>query len=466
MEINHYIEKLNSELFTNHFLKDIKKEDLYHLYKALMLKSLGDRHVINYPSLLLEKSYYNERTEITIETDDDYTKIHRLYGHPEMPYIWDWQPWINNILYKKDAGCNITLENDPVTFYLKRPFADNIIEDALTTLSFRRKQSDIQYLSPSFPLQKNTPIPYSVSEELFASIGELLNLPTLKEVFAQTPLEKVYTYLLQNSIDPHDLTESSFREILNSLNISPSDISLSDIRPSGSPHAKDSLVCGMEIPVGETFQLIWDHFIELLFVMDAYTYEGMKLIYLQKEMNELALPCSCPCMDPCCDCACGDEDCPCGACVLTCDKPAIEDIYYNEIIPQRIQMAKVARYLKHLTEGFFNDPTENICSPLNEDIRDSAEKNSCSAGRNTFITKHELITRKLNYSRFAFDECATRPEHQDDALERGRAGKVPIFGPLAELQDLPRYTKTKRSGFVVNTHQFNWFCCSDSSSSD
>jgi hypothetical protein len=455
-EIVAYMEKLRTEAYSMLFLKDIKKEDLYHLYKTLMLKSLGERHVLSYPSLLLERSYYNGNRDIVIETDNDYTKIHRHYGDPSDPYIWDWQPWIENILYQAEADCHITVANDPVTFYLRKPMSDEIIKDALARMAHLRKQKDIQYTSTQLPLLQELP-----SEEflftLYKNMDAFISIPFLGDVFAQTPNEKIGHYLQEKNIDPTKISQEDFNKIMENLGLDEENISISNIADSYFSSPGDQLTCGMEIPVGETFQIIWDHFIELLFTMDTYIMEAMKLYELQQEMNYLASFCSCPCVGPCCDC---DPPYP-GTCVLTCDRALIEALYFQKIIPQRIRLEEIAQYIKHLTEGYFNTPTENICHPLNEEIRDYSEKEFCSRGGRRFITKHELIARKLNYSRYAFDECTTRTEHFEDVLEKTRAGKTLIFGPIAEEKDLPRYTKTKIGGFVVNTHKFNWFCCSD-----
>jgi hypothetical protein len=503
-EIQLYMFKHERDLWVIFFAKDLKKEGLYQLYKALMLKSLGVEHVLNYPSLLLEKSYYDEKSEVVIETDDDFTKIHRFNTSGQNPYIWDWEKWINNILYKTEIDCTATVANDPVTFYLRKPDANDIIKDALVKLAYRRKQGDIQYLSIRKILKNNEEtLSDKVSnlvEEIFniSYVDTLLSSEDMKNeitslnfspkiiwyyqrflknpsseinVFAsnQSPSAMLQKYFEENKIDPKSVSEEELKKILETLNINPEDVSVFDIRSVGFSHASDYLTCGMEIPIGETFQLIWDHFIELLFVMDGYIVEGLELLELQKIMNIMAAQCACPCCGPCCsdECAscCGgcscEYDCPPGMCVLTCDKEMIESFYLEEIIPQREKMSAIALYLKHLTAGFFQDSTENICHFLNEEIRDESEKLLCNRGGSRFITKHELITRKLNYSRHAFDECATPSAYLDDVLEGRRAGKVPVFGPIAEKEDLPRYTKTRKGEAYINTHDYNWFCCTD-----
>lgn len=206
--------------------------------------------------------------------------------------------------------------------------------------------------------------------------------------------------------------------------------------------------------MGETFELTWEHLVEILDTIDNYIAEGRRLLEQQRRMNSLASTCECPCAGP------PTEDCP-GRCQLNCPVGAIRAAH-EDVARTRQAMRELAGYLILLTDGHFNTPTEDVCDPLNEDIRNEEEKSICDGGGSKLITKHELITRKLNYSRFEFDECMTRPEHLEETLEGGRPGKMLFFGPLVEEEDLPRYTKTKRGDAVVNTSDLNWFCCSDS----
>ncbi len=491
-EIQLYMFKHQRDLWVIFFAKDLKKEGLYQLYKALMLKSLGIEHLLSYTDLLLEKSYYNEKEEVVITTDSDFTKIHRYNTSGENPYIWNWQKWINNIVYKKDIDCHVTIANDPATFYLRKPSADEIIKNALIELAYRRKQADIQYLEIEKLIKRDTTLIGKVEgvvEEIFSDpylniffsspfikkeIGSLGISPEIIWYYQRflkqsSPLVTaslspnynailaLNNYFLENNIDPQLISEEELLKILKLLDISPEEISISEIRNTDIAHPSEYLSCGMEIPVGETFELIWDHFIDLLFVMDGYIVEGLYLLELQEYMNYLASFCSCPCVDPCCEC-----DPPySGACTLFCDKATIAGLYYGEIIPTRMRMLSIAEYIKHLTQGFFNNPSENICILINEDIRDNEEKILCNSGGKKFITKHELITRKLNYSRHALDECITRPEQVGDILDATNVGKVTVFGPFAEKENLQRYTKTKIDNVMINTHEFNWFCCSD-----
>ncbi len=485
-EIQLYMFKHQRDLWVIFFAKDLKKESLYQLYKTLMLKSLGIELLLDYGSLLLEKSYFDEREEISITTDSDFTKIHRYNTSGENPYIWDWQKWIDNIVYKKDIDCHVTIANDPATFYLRKPEANEIIKDALIELAYRKKQADVQYLQIERLLKKETLLGKidGVVEEIFSFpyLDFLITSPNIKKEitslnisleniwyyqrflspsFTRTSVPTNYNtiltlnnYFLEDNINPYLFSEEKLPKFLsvNPLNMSYAEARSTDITPPS-----DYLSCGMEIPVGETFQIIWDHFIDLLFVMDGYILEGHKLLALQEYMNYLASFCSCPCVGPCCEC---DPPSP-GSCNLTCDKETIAALYYGEIIPTRTRMAEIAEYTKHLTQGFFNNPSENICSSINQDIRDDQEKKLCASGGKRFITKHELVTRKLSYSRYSLDECITRPDQIGDILDGTSVGKVPVFGPYAEEKNLERYTKTKINGVMVNTHEFNWFCCSD-----
>jgi murein DD-endopeptidase MepM/ murein hydrolase activator NlpD len=394
-EIEGYMAQLARDLDALLLTKEPIKEDLYQLYKVVMLKSLGYKKVFGYNSLLLERRYY-EREEVVIDTDREVSQIGK--------YSWDWSQWINSLLYRIEIGGKVIERNDPVTFYLRMPESRKIVEDALR-LAKEAKARDIQTIKS--PMAKQS---VSYSPNVFQKVFSLV------------------TGIFSNTV---------FRATLT---------------PTHTPG--EFVTCGMEIPVGEVFELTWDHLIELLDTIDEYVAEGRKLIEQQAKMNELARPCDCPCQ--------GDEKCPntCGACKLTCDLAAIEAAH-QEVLKTREKMREIAAHIELLTYGHFNTPTEDLCHPLNEDVRDDQEKVLCKGGGSKMITKQELITRKLNYSRYSFDECITRPEHLEDVLEGRRAGRLPFFGPFIEQENLPRYTKTKRGGAFVNTSDFNWFCCSD-----
>ncbi len=237
---------------------------------------------------------------------------------------------------------------------------------------------------------------------------------------------------------PDDITPEEFEEMFD-----PEDFS----RATGTPG--DYLTCGMEIPVGETVELIREHLEKILVAVDDYLVEGVCFFELQEIMNRLAEPCSCPCTS----CSGCDEDPPfCGICDLTCDKEAIYDAH-EDVLIQRARLTMFRNRIASVTAGYFQNATENLCHRLNEDIKGEGE--GCKN-----ITMHELVARKLNYSRAKLSACGTRPEHLEDVLEGRRMGKMPLFGPIVEEKDIPRYTKTERGGASVNTSDLNWFCCS------
>jgi hypothetical protein len=519
-----------NDLITLFFLKDLLKEDLYQLYKAFMLKSINTEHVINYPTLLLEKMLYREDEEVVIITDDEHVKIERYNkkyaqydyncggGSKDVwqwnfepmvsnPYIWNWERWLGDITHKKDIDCNITIANDPLTFYLRMPESEESIRDALIKLSYRRQQGDIQYTEVELlqidPTESSRPLDrFRAFRERYFSLPRII-----KEVSASTPMERLNNYFRENDIDPRTISEKEFSEILKRLGIDPEDVAVFNLRDIDLEKASDYLTCGMEIPVGETFQLVWDHFVELMVMIDNYVIEGFAMLAAQQKMNDLVCPITGPGPGPsaysCCECPCDEGSdgghCP-GKCYLTCDIDAIRRAH-QEVLEYRERMKNLAEYIVHLTEGFYYDPSENLCDPLNYDVRTDDEHIYCdqfysvndNKGEATlaycwpmqlaellrrtkeieeekekgiFITKHELITRKLNLSRSMFDGCITRPEHFADVEGGRRSGSAPIFGPIAEKYDLQRYTKTEENGTFVNTHDFNWFCCADRTRGD
>jgi|GEM_PF-2369016 len=410
--------------------KEPIEEDLYHLYKMMMLKSLGHRQVIGYNSLLLERRY-REKEEVVIDTYMEQNQIG--------DYIWDWSQWIDNILYKIETEEGIIEENDPTTFYLRRPEGNQIIEDAYV-LAQEIKKEGVQGIEKEWG-SENISLKQKHSGNFFATIlREILNASLFDGIFVRAD-EETLSLPGKKDIDPEELTPEAMEEILKELD--------SDII---SQEAGDYLSCGTEIPIGEVFELTWDHLMEILDLIDEYEEEGRRLIEQQAKMNDLASPCSCDCRR---------DFCPsfCGQCDLTCNLGAIESAH-QDVLETRQKLLEIAESIELLTVGHFNSSTEDICDSLNKDVRNEEEKVLCYNEGGEYITKHELISRKLNYSRFQFDECITRPDHLEDFLEGRRTGKASIFGPLAEEEDLSRYTKTEKEGVLVNTSEFNWFCCS------
>ncbi len=449
-EIYLYMGKHFEDLWVVLFSKDLKKEDLYQLYKALMIKSLGVENIISYPSFILEKSFYGKKEKVTTKTDSEFTKIYRFGNKGRSnPYTWSWEKWLGNTLYKSSLNCNVSEENDPLTFYIKEnTTVEKLISDALIELAYQKKQEDLQHIDieKRFPLDSSSLSPLGRNYEKIRELArEIFYIFSTEEAFAET----FEDCLQRNNIT--DIESLSPQELAEILSLCGKDIKEDyfDLRNIKVDSPGDFLSCGEEIPVGEAFQITWDHVIELLFALDGYIAEGLKLLELQEIMNATATLCSCPCADPCCDCTPPS----CGHCTLTCDKVEIEDFYYSKIIPQREKLKEVALYIEHLTHGFFYHSTEDITAPLNSDIRDYKETG--------FITKHELITRKLNLSRSVFDNCFLRPEYLEEIEEGKNFGSVLVFGPIAEKNNLERLTKTKKGGIVINTHPFNWFCCSD-----
>ncbi len=435
-EIEGYMMALAEKLDLLLSAKEPLKEDLYNIYKVVMLKSLGYENIINYPALLLQKSIYKEEGIITT-TDQGVVNIGR--------YEWSWNKWVS------DASPNIEYiphQNDSATFYLKKPISDGIIEDALK-LAKEAKQNDIQSLGKNFKVFNKD----SDSEKetiLNRFISFLLNIFFQKEssVLAE---EKSNEEKLKECIEEKNLNleELEFSELLQICEIEYDEDSMS-WPPYKDP--ADFLSCGLEIPIGEVIELTWNHLMDILYTVDEYIEEGRALIKLQEHMNNLAAECFCPCE--------GDEKCSeeCGACDLTCNLEEIKNVY-TEIIETRANMEEIAERINLLTLGHFKIKTENLCEEINSDIRNEEEEESCQNEGTILITNHELITRKLNFSRFMFDNCITPIDQIESVIMGEKQSSVPVFGPVAEKNNLPRETKTKVEGEVFNTSDFNWFCC-------
>lgn len=476
-------------LFRYHLLKliDTKapfEENLFQLYKTSMIKTLGAKNLVTYTTLLLNRRHH-EREEIDITTYEESKEIVSYYWN--LWYYWDWRKWIEDTIYKVKIEGEIVEENDPVSFYLETPRHEKIIRDAERLArreNWETRRSIPPYvwwyfnrfteLPPILPFnarQDKREIPpfiwWAIVEKPM-SIGpdegryppcpcpEHPPCPTWPLTSGLIDKESPL-YALRQSAEKmiEDLSQGMVADYVTATENIPQDISPEEFEEMFDSPA-EFLTCGMEIPVGEPIDIIWNYYTELLDTIDDYLVAGVCFYELQEIMNRLAEGCSCPCSS----CSGCDEDPPyCGNCVLTCDK---EEIYraYEDVLAQREVLAEIRDKIAYLVTGYFNIETENVCHPLNQDIRSEGEKAVCAGGGSVTITKHELITRKLNYSRAELDACVTRPEHFEDTLEGKRAGKIPLFGPIVEEEDLPRYTKTKRDGAVVNTHDLNWFCCS------
>ncbi len=413
-------------------------EDLYQIYKIVMLKSLGYENIINYPTLLFEKRIYDFEN-IVITTDTEKTNISN--------YTWSWEQWINNIIYKIQLNGEVITENDPVTFYLKETLTKKIIEDALL-MAKKGKEKGFQNIDKVFSLEKEEVEENNISflEKTINFIKDIFRIKDKIIVFAESPEEKLKKCIEEKEIN---VEEIDFLKLLDLCEIDYDDDDTLLLSRLQDP--SKFLSCGMEIPVGETMELTWNHLIKILNTIDNYIETGELFLEKQEHMNSLASQCECPC---------GNDSCPveCGNCELTCNLGEIIAVY-NEILEIRAMLKEIADEIRLLTYGHFNTPTEDVCNALNEDIRDENEKELCLLGENKLINKHELITRKLNYSRYAFDSCITLPEDIDDIYEGRKIPKLPVFAPIAEKKNLPRYTKTKENGELINTSNFNWFCC-------
>jgi len=475
-EINYFLALFRNSLLRMIDTKYPLEQDIYHLYKGVMVKSLGSESVIPYTTLLLNRRHH-EREEVYFETYEETQEVASHYRSHW--YFWNWRQWLENITYKVRVGGEIRKENDPVSFYLERPRNDDTISEAKELArreNWQSRRAIPPYLwwyldrTPDNPpivcaecvYKRNIP-PYLwwYIVERPMSIGPdegryppcpggpiaidsedplYLARQIIKEELERLPPEEVALASTENL--PEDLTPEEFEEMMEE------EEEEAMLRETGAPG--DYLTCGMEIPVGETVELVRNHLQKTLRAIDDYLVEGVCFIELQEIMNRLAAGCSCPCTT-CTSCDDPDEDC--GQCILTCDK---DEIYraYQDVLESRERLKEKRNRIAQLTAGYFESPTENLCHNLNQDVREEGE--GCGN-----ITMHELVTRKLNYSRAQLDACGTRPEHLDDVAEGEREGKMPLFGPIVEERSLSRQTKTSKEGVMVNTNDFNWFCCSE-----
>lgn len=437
-EMQPYLISFSNNLDLLYESKNPLHEDLYQIYKVVMLKSLGYEHLINYPTLLFEKRIYDYEN-IVIISDTEKSVI----GN----YSWDWEQWINNIVYEIESPDGVISENDPATFYLKEIYTKEVIEDALR-MAQEAKEKGFQNIDKLFNLdsEETNQSKNSILEKIIAFVKNIFKPNNKIIVFAQSPEEKLQECINEKELDIEVL---DFFELLDICEI---DYDESDLLLMSKLKDPSSfLSCGMEIPIGETIELTWNHLIKILDKIDEYIEYGKLFLERQEHMNSLAAQCECPC---------GNDSCPveCGNCELTCNLGEIIAVY-NEILEIRAILGEIADEIRLLTYGHFNTPTEDVCDPLNEDIRDENEEEACFLGGSKLITNHELITRKLNYSRHAFDNCITLPEDIDEIYEGIKTPKLPVFAPIAEKKNLPRYTKTKENGEIMNTSDFNWFCC-------
>ncbi len=188
-ELEGYMDTLNQDIILLLSTKEPLKEDLYNLYKVVMLKSLGYQKVINYIDFLTERLYY-ETMEVGLVTDTEEVNIGS--------YSWGWSKWLFNILYDIEAEERTITENDPATFFLKKPMADDIIKDALA-LAQNAKQNDIQSLGREAignVNESNQSLVHriiSFVKEVFIKAQTIIT--RTREVIAQTEAEKIKSCL-------------------------------------------------------------------------------------------------------------------------------------------------------------------------------------------------------------------------------------------------------------------------------
>lgn len=448
-----YNEKFYNDLIVLHQSKRIIEENMHQLQRVMALKSLGVNHIIDYSQLLKQKLEYKISSRINTKSDIDFTVLHRFDKNPNTPHSWNWQKWEDNTLYWTDEvvgtgdekACIIaTIENDPLNFYLKSPEMNDVIFDALIELTHREKQKGLQYsiqrniATNNVEKEENNTTKSNIYHSIISFIKNIIAILNNEKAHASTSPETIEECINKLGINIENITQEDVDRIYNEC-----DPSLTRM-PGENP--EDYLTCGMEIPVGEIFDVLWDNYNNILFGIDGYIAEGLKLLELQKNFTNIASNCSCACIA--------------GECAVNCNTDRVNDVYYREIAAHRGKMRAITRYIHHHTNGFFWDPVINVCSRTNIDIISDLEEDICT-DIDYFITKHELVTRKLNYSRSKFNQCLVRPENIDDVMGWGRIGTRTYFGPIVEVYDAPRNTKTIIGNIVQNTHEFNWFCCTD-----
>ncbi len=357
--------------------------------------------------------------------------------------------------------------------------------------------------------------------------------------------EKIEQCILENNIPEEDLLDylgdniDLWEDILFSCGINVSDIFIED---------SSRFVCGSEIPVGEAFELTWDYLIEFLDKINIYVGEGQELLKYIRAINNLIVNCNCLCEcecftgGDCYDCcvlntcppeksmkltniSCSrDSDCESlicnimsegdlGYCVEKIDCCFKDEIEKNkeEVSYIRNTMSNILySQIKDLSHGFYNKETENVCDPINIDIKNYGTNDNETAICNNLnekkITRYDLIKRKLYLSRDMMDSC--KISDIEGVLLGEETFKTTVFGPTAESKNLQRKTKKETTINVCccdegvdnsenyslcpvnkpsqintmactaaernmgcetitrniqqNTSNFNWFCCSGS----
>ncbi len=251
----------------------------------------------------------------------------------------------------------------------------------------------------------------------------------------------------------------------------------------------ERLLCGEEIPVGEAFELTWAYLVELFERINIYVAEGQELLKYVRAISNLAVNCNCNCAcecyteGECYDCCrlnlCPSNtkmeltntqcfrntDCDSDVCNFMeegeagyCSKK-IECCFKSEI-EKNIKEASYIRetmsnilysQLKLISDGFYNEETENVCERMNVDIRGYGttdnEVSICETINEKKITRHDLIKRKLYLSRKMLDDCSI--DDLEGVISGEKVFKRTVFGPVAESRNLQRNTKEEETVISV-----------------
>ncbi len=441
------------DYYNNHLLLEIQElmskegEDvlinLHQITKIMALKSLGKDEIITYTSYLQERLYY-DRESVVITTDSDWAR-----------WVVEGEPNISDIYYNTNKT-----KNDSTTFYLRVPVNNNIINAALLLAENAKKSG---FTNINITINNNQSFLLNTSNQLFSSLESFFS-NLIPIVFAQSEIDQAKECLkekIKNITLPEnnaeklilciEKIEACFSEKNLDENILSDQSAVTDLLGECEMGDISSLFdggnhvqCGTEIPIGEVISITWNHLFDTISEIKKYYNEGLKLIEKHDTLKGNALLCNCACSSVCT--------------LSNCETQKIEEDL-EEILKIREKMITAKENLHDLTFKFLNTPTENICSPLNVDIRIGEEVAYCLSNTTKNIKKHELILRKLYHSRSQFDGC------QNFNMSAVIAGEVTsksnIFGPTAEKNNLPRITKTKIGNELVNTSDFNWFCCTD-----
>lgn len=448
LEMSKEIDYYNNHLFLElEELINKEKEQvidsLFQLTKIMILKALGKDEIIPYTTYLQERSYYN-REDVAIATDIDWLK-----------WVINGEPNITDIYYNTNKT-----QNDPATFYLKMPGNNKMIDDALLLARDVKNEgftdigveinNDQSFLLNTF--QKISSFLkiffYEITTTVFAGseieevkeclrekIGEVV-LPEDEQERFMFCVDEIDDCFYEKDLNTDILTDPS---LINEL------LQICDIDDTSSLFSEgEYLQCGTEIPIGEALYIAWNHLFDIISEIEIYYEEALRLIEQHSSLKRKVVVCDCRCIS---------------TCTITSCEIRIIETEKEEILKIRNRMIESKEKLNTLTYKFLNTPTENICNPLNIDIRTEEENDYCLNNDIRNIRKHELILRKLYHARSQFDSCQNF--NLSAVLAGETTSKSNIFGSIAEENVLPRITKTRIGGEMVNTSNFNWFCCTD-----